>query len=152
MAELTNLVAAGDLAMSGQEDTARTSYNAAATPIKPGYFVAAADGTGDGNLERRGVTLPLSANSIILGACKRWMFTDEHPQKSQVAYYARGAVGIPVAANVKNGDPVFAIFAVGATQGQATNVAGANAVAVQGARFLSTTAAGQVAIVSLNIP
>lgn len=152
MAELTNTIAPGELAMSGQEDTARTAYNAAAAPLKPGYFVAAIDGTGDGNLERRGVTLPTSAASIVLGAVKKWMFKDEHLQKEQVAYYVRGAVGIPVAAAVKAGDPVFAIFAVGATQGQATNVAGANAVAVPGARFLSTKQAGQVAIVSLNIP
>lgn len=150
MAELTNTIAPGELAMSGQEDTARTSHNAAATLLKPGYFVCAIDSSGDGNLERRGVTYPTDVDSIVLGVVKKWMFKDEHPEKDQVSYYVRGAVGVPVAASVKAGDPVFAIFTVGATRGQATNVAGVNAVPV-GARFLSTTLAGEVAIVSLNL-
>lgn len=154
MADFTNKVVAGELAMSGQEDSARTSFNSGAIAIKPGCFVAAAPtATGtDNNLERRGVTLPVDANSVIIGACKKWMLKDEHPQKDQVAYYFRGVIGVPVAAAVKAQDPVFAIFTPGATHGHATNVAGANAAPVPGARFLSTIGAGEVAIVSLNLP
>lgn len=152
MPDFTNKVEAGELAMSGQEDSARTAYNSGTIAIKPGCFVAASDGTGDNNLERRGVTLPVSATSVIIGACKKWMLKDDHPQRDQVAYFFRGVVGIPVAAAVKAQEPVFAIFTPGPTHGHATNVAGANAAPVPGARFLSTIAAGQVAIVSLNLP
>ena len=152
MADFTNKVVAGELAMSGQEDSARTAHNAGAIAIKPGCFVAAADGVSDNNLERRGVTLPVSATSIIIGACKKWFLKDEHPQKDQVAYFFRGVIGVPVAAAVKAQDPVFAIFTPGPTHGHATNVAGANAAPVPGARFLSTIGAGEVAIVSLNLP
>lgn len=151
MPELFNKIVAGELAMSGQEDSARTAYNAEAiAPIKPGLFVAIATAL-EGNLERRGVILPVNAASIIVGACKRWFLKDEHPPNDQVAYYFRGVIGVPVIAAVKSGDPVYAVFTPGATQGQATNVAGANAVLVPNARFLSTIGAGEVAICSLNL-
>jgi hypothetical protein len=152
MPELFNKIVAGELAMSGQEDSARTAYNAeAVAAIRPGSFVAIATAL-EGNLERRGVILPVGANSIIVGACKRWYLKDEHPPKDQVAYYFRGVIGVLVVAAVKSGDPVFTIFTPGLTQGRATNVAGANAVLVPNARFLSTIGAGEVAICSLNLP
>lgn len=154
MPQLVNKVVAGELAVSGQEDSARSAYNSGLIPIKPGCFIAAAPtaiGT-DNNLERRAVTLPVDATSVIIGACKKWILKDEHPQKDQVAYYYRGVIGISVAVAVKAQDPVFAIFTPGATHGFATNVAGANAAPVPGARFVSTIGAGEVAIVSLNLP
>lgn len=151
MAELTSKVVAGELAMSGQEDSARTGYNAeTVASIAPGLFVAIATGL-EGNLEKRGLVLPAGANSIVVGACKKWFFKDTHPPKDQVAYYFRGVIGVPVVAAVKSGDPVFAVFTPGVTQGKATNVAGADAVLVPNARFLSTIGAGEVAIVSLNL-
>lgn len=152
MAELINELVAGELAMSGQEDSARTGFNAEASAlILPGQFVAIATGK-EGNLERRGLILPVDANSIIVGACKKWLLREDgHPPLEQVAYYFRGAVGIKVVANVKSGDPVYARFDISANRAHGTNVAGVNAVLVPNARYLSTTASGKVAIVSLNL-
>lgn len=149
-----NEVVAGELAMSGIEDAARTGYNAEVTDtIVPGVFVAIATGR-EGNLERRGLVLPIAGVPIV-GVCKKSMLNPAGSKpREQVAYFVRGYVGIPVVVAVKSGDPVFATVIAGPNKGRASNVAGAgpDAVSVPGCRFLSTTPAGGVAIVTLNIP
>lgn len=152
MTELTNDLMPGELAYSGQEDSARTAYNAEVTAsIIPGRFVAIS-AAGDGQLERRGVTLPVDANSIIVGVCKRYFLEDEHLPKHPLSYYFRGVVSVECVATVTPQQQVYAIFTPGATQGKATNVAGINAVIVPGARFLASSAANAIAIVTLLLP
>jgi hypothetical protein len=150
----TNKNMPGELMMSGTSDAARTVFNAeVATAIKPGTFVAvAATVAADANLEARPASLPVSAASVVIGVCKKWALKDNHPPSDQMAVYHKGNVGAYVATAVKYGDPVFAIFTPGPTQGYGTNVAGANAAPVTDAMWVSSTPANEVAIVSLSKP
>jgi hypothetical protein len=144
--------APGELMMSGLEDAARTLQNGEPiVPLRPGVFVAVPIGS-EGNGEGRLAVLPVSAASVIIGVVKKWIYKDIHPPKDQIAVYHRGYVGVWVAVAVKAHDPVFAVFTPGNTQGFGTNAAGANAVVVNSARFVSTTPANEVAIVSLLLP
>jgi hypothetical protein len=152
----------GQLMMSGAEDGARTAVQAETTAlIIPGVFVAALAGQSE-NLERRGIILPAAADSIILGVSLAYFppirFENGYPPGSQIAYYWKGQVGIWVITDVKAQDPVFAFFnpTNPLQKGYAGNTAGATAVAVPNARFLSSTpgspATPGVALVSLALP
>lgn len=153
--DLTNTVVAGELAMSGVEDSASTGYNAeSADSIAPGLFVAIAAGK-EGNLERRGLVLPAAATAIVVGVAKRELFSlaTGYAPKEQVAYFTKGRVGMPVTVAVKAGDPVYCGI-LATNKGKALNAAGAgpDGILITGARFLSTTAANGIAIVGLNMP
>lgn len=162
----------GTISMSGPETTIMSGYNADTVVIPFGYGLtfSAAAGAAIDTHEDAGLILPTTLNQVIRGVALATDTIERMPSVTvdgsgrlgyplrtavtnrMVSYLTKGVIAVRAAEAIVKGDPVFCVYAAGATRGQfAKSTLSTTATACPTTwEWLTTTASGSLGLIYLK--